>query len=77
MEGDGFAAADRIRGCDLAFPGQVGIDDSLGDQPGHVRPRPIDLGGILARERTTPVRAEPAVRVNHELAPGQNGVFQQ
>ena len=66
--------ADRVRDLHFAAIRQPRRDDVLGDVARRVRRRAIDLGGILARERTAAVPRHPAVGIGDDLAPGQPGV---
>src|SRR5207237_6354256 len=53
---------------------QTGGDDVLGDVARHVAGGAIDLGRVLAAERSTAVRAAAAVAVDDDLASGQPGI---
>ena len=66
--------ADGVRHLHLAPPGGAGRHDVLGDPPGGVRGRPIDLGRVLARERPATVAGRAAVGVDDDLATGEPGV---
>src|SRR5215813_4744571 len=55
--------ADRIGNLDLAAASKAGRHYVFGDVARHVRGRAIYLGGILARERATPVAPHTAVGV--------------
>ena len=66
--------ADRVGDLDLAAVGRAGRHDVLGDPAGRVRGRAVDLGRVLARERTAAVATHAAVRVDDDLAAGQAAV---
>ena len=71
---DGVRDADRVRHLDLAAVGQAGRHNVLGHVPRGVRGRAIDLGRVLARERSAAVAGGAAVGVDDDLATGQAAV---
>ena len=70
----GLRHADRVGHLDLAFAGQAGGHDVLGDIARGIGGRAVDLGGILAGKRAAAVRRSAAVGVDDDLAPGQAAV---
>ena len=73
-DADRIGHADRVGDLHFAFVGQARGDDVLGDVPGHVGGRAIDLGRILAAEGPAAVPAPAAVRVDDDFATGQSAV---
>ena len=59
MDADRLGDADGVGELDLAPLGQARGDDVLGDVPGHVGGRAVDLGGVLAAEGAAAVPALP------------------
>ena len=70
VDADRLGDADGVGELDLAALGQAGGDDVLGDVPGHVGGRAVDLGGVLAAEGAAAVPAHAAVGVDDDLAAG-------
>ena len=68
VDADRLGDADGVGELDLALLGQARGDDVLGDVPGHVGGRAVDLRGVLAAERAAAVAAHPAVGVDDDLA---------
>ena len=76
LDGDGrrLGPANNVGELNLAALGDARGDDVLGDVTGHVRAGAVDLRGVLAGERATPVLVTAAVGVDENLASGQAGV---
>ena len=68
---DRVGHADRVGQLHFAFFGESRGDDVLGDMPGHISGRTIDLGRVLAAERATAMPAPAAVTIDDDFAPGQ------
>ncbi|URD87558.1 putative plant SNARE [Musa troglodytarum] len=65
---------DGVRHLDDAAAGEAICHDALGRLSDDVRTAAVNLGGILARERTTTVSTPTAVRVNDDLAASQPSI---
>src|SRR6266436_3440742 len=63
--------ADRIGDLDCAAVSQSGRNHVLGEVARRIGGGAIDLGGVLAGERTAPMWSSPAIGVHDDLAPGQ------
>merc|ERR1719456_2043185 len=53
---------------------KAALHNRLSHLAADVRRRPVDLGRVLAGERTAAVRTPPTVGVDDDLAPGDTGV---
>src|SRR3546814_1478599 len=65
---DRLGHTNGIADLDLALACQAGRDDVLGHVSGGIGSRAIDLGRVLARERTTAMRAGTAICINNDFA---------
>src|SRR6266545_2792153 len=70
----GVRRPDGVRHLELEPVGQARRDDVLGHVTGHVRRGAIHLRGVLAGEAAAAVGGHAAVRIDHDLAPGEAGV---
>src|SRR5690606_8661974 len=66
--------ADRVADLHLALARKAGGDHVLGDVARGVGGRPVDLGRVLAAERTAAMAGHAAVGVDDDLAAGQAAV---
>ena len=73
-DADGFRDPDRIRHLHQALLGSARRDEVLGDMPCRICRRTVDLGGVLAGERSAAVRPASAVGIHDYLASGKPGV---
>ena len=56
---------------DETTPANSGLDERLGDPPGRVGGRPVDLGVVLAGEGSAAVGAPTSVGVDNDFSAGQ------
>lgn len=69
-----FRHADGIGELHTAATGDARRHDVLGDEPRRVRTGAVHLGGVLARECATAMRAVTTVGVHDDLPAGQAGI---
>src|SRR5262249_48317038 len=68
VKGKGFGDTDGISDLYRAALGKPCGHHVLGEIAGCVRRRPVDLGGVLARERPTAMWCCAAVGIHNDLA---------
>jgi hypothetical protein len=66
--------ADAVAELDLAPTREAGGDDVARDVAGDVCAEPVDVRGILARQRAAALPSEAPIGVHHVLAAGQPSV---
>merc|ERR1711991_282364 len=66
--------ADGIRQLHKAPLREDALDHRLGHLSANVSSRPVDLGGVLARESTTTVGSPSTISVDDDLAAGKPGI---
>ena len=73
-DGEGVRDTDGVRDLHEGAVGEAGGDERLGDPPGGVGSRAIDLGGVLAGEGTTTVGAPTTIGIDDDLTASETGV---
>ncbi len=73
-DGQRLRNTNGVRKLDQRPSGQFGRHERLGDPPGEIGRRAINLRKVLAGKGATAVRAPAAVRVDDDLTAGQTGV---
>src|SRR5260370_29710031 len=66
--------ADRVSQLQRAALGEAGGDDVLGEIARGIGCGAVDLGRVLAGERTAAMRGRAAIGVDDDLAAGQTGI---
>ena len=74
QHGNRFGHTNRVRELNHAAAGEACGDDVFRDVARHIAGGPIDLGGILARERAAAVRRCATVGIDDDLASGDAGI---
>ena len=74
MDAHRLGMPDGVSELHLAFRGETGCHNILGNIAAHVSGAAIDLGGILPRKGPSAVAAHPSVSIDDDLASGEAAV---
>ncbi len=74
VDGQRVCESDGVRDLDENSVAEFVVHETLGDVPGVVGSRPVDLGRVLAGEGTTAMGGPSSVGVYNDLSSGESGI---